>query len=89
MNNRQKAKHFKRLYENEMRLKKPNHVAFQYIDLKNYTTQTVTERWDEVPMYVIEDKLMRNIREVLKENIKVEHDIYDRNVYSLDIWMEK
>jgi predicted class III extradiol MEMO1 family dioxygenase len=88
MNNRQKAKHFKRLYEMGLP-KKPYPVVFEHIDLKHYKTQTVTERWDEVPMYIIEDKLVQNIREILKENIKAEHDIYDRNVYSLDIWMER
>ena len=45
--------------------------------------------WDDVPMYMIEDRLVQNIREVLKENIKMENDIYDRKVYSLDVWMER
>ena len=88
MNNRQKAKHFKRLYEMGLP-KKPYPVVYEHVDLQHYKAQTVTERWDEVPMYVIEDKLVQNIREILKENIKIEHDIYDRNVYSLDIWTER
>lgn len=88
MNNRQKAKHFKRLYEMGLP-KKPYPIKITHTSLKHYKTQTVTEQWDDVPMYIIEDKLVQNLREVLKENIKVENDIYDRNVYSLDVWMER
>lgn len=90
MNLRQKAKRFKRLYEQGL-LKKPYPVEFRYVDLQHYKTQTFVERWDDIPMYRIEDKLIQNIRDILKDNIKLEEDtdIYDRKIYSLDIWMEK
>lgn len=90
MNNRQKAKHFKRLYEMGLP-KKPYPVVFRHVDLKHYKTQALVEKWNDIPMYEIEDRLIQNIKDVLKANIKLEEDtdIYDRKVYVLDIWMER
>ena len=89
MNARQKAKHFKRLYEQGLP-KKPYPVVYQTIKPKPYIVQTMTNIWDDVPMDIITDRLIKNMKETIKENIVVQEDKdYGKNVYSLYIWMER
>ena len=89
MNNRQKAKHFKRLYEMGLP-KKPYPVAYQTIIPKQYMVRTTTYERDDVPMDIIANRLINNMRDKIKENIVVQKDeFYNRNVYSLNVWMER
>lgn len=88
MNNRQKAKHFKRLYEMSLPQKRP--LSFQRTMLKHYGVAARVPLWDEdYPMCRVEDNLIHNLRDILKENIKEEIDYDGRKRYYLDIWMER
>lgn len=63
MNNRQKAKHFKRLYE--MGLPKKHPLLFQRTMLKHYGVAARVPLWDEdYPMCRVEDNLIHNLRDI-------------------------
>lgn len=88
MNNRQKAKHFKRLYEMGLPKKRP--LLFQRTTLKHYGVAVRVPLWDEgYPMCRVEDDLIHNLRDILKENIKEEIDYDGIKRYYLDVWMER
>lgn len=89
MNNRQKAKHFKRLYEMSLPQKRPLSFPKRTI-LKYYGVAVRVPLWDEdYPMCRVEDDLIHNLRDILKENIKEEIDYDGIKRYYLDIWTER
>ncbi len=96
MNARQKAKHFKRLYE-EALPKKPYPVIYKTILPKHYRieqfidTKTVfyTENKQELLKTLIENKILKELRPLIYENIIVEKEAYyDAFRVSLDIWLK-
>lgn len=86
MNNRQKAKHFKRLYEIGFP-KKPYPIEFQYVGLKHYKAQCVT-MCEDAELAV--KKLMKSIEPMIAENMRIElNDFTNVSTYSVDVWMER
>jgi hypothetical protein len=95
MNLRQKAKHFKKLYEEGLP-KKPYPVIHTANDLKHYKAQYIINERDLVQMqqqsvlYETEmvNSMLRQLKPIVRSNIKAEKDLYtDKVIYSLDIWM--
>ena len=95
MNTRQKAKHFKMLYEKTLP-KKVYPVVYEST-LKHYRieqfidTKTVfyTEDKAELLKTLIENKILKELRPLIYENIIVEKEkYYDAFRVSLDIWMK-
>ena len=94
MNARQKAKHFKRLYE-EALPKKPYPVVYKTQLPEHYRIlQTIDERdvYDGIPQLLktyIENKILGELRPLISEHIKTERDLRtDKYRYWLDIWFE-
>jgi len=95
MNARQKAKHFKRLYE-EALPKKPYPVVYKTILPRHYRVQQLIDRDDMVylqdkPQLLkthIENRILQELRPLIWDNLITEKD-RDTNKYrySLDIWM--
>ena len=95
MNARQKAKHFKRLYE-EALPKKPYPVVYKTILPKHYRVQHLIDMKDIVylqdkPQLLkthIENGILRELRPFIWDNLKVEKDTCtDKYRYWLDLWM--
>lgn len=95
MNARQKAKHFKRIYEESLP-KKPYPVIYQTYSGQHYRIRHAID-YREIA-YVessptllkthIENGILRELRPLIWDNLKVEKDLYtDKFIYSLDIWM--
>ena len=95
MNNRQKAKHWKQLYEGI--LKKPKPVKIECPPLVHYRANC------EIPMTniaiasndkilcerMIMSQLMNELIPLVKKNIICQHrDEVDALVYSIDLWMK-
>lgn len=96
MNARQKAKHFKKLYEESLP-KKPYPVVYKTAPLKHYRieqfidTKTVfyTADNDQLPRTLVENKILNELRPLIYENIIVEKEAYyDAFRVSLDLWMK-
>lgn len=93
MNARQKAKHFKRLYE-EALPKKPYPVVYKTILPRHYKVEVCMDMRDIVyldPQLLkihIENRILQEIRPMIWDNLITEKD-RDTNkpIYSLDIWM--
>lgn len=97
MNNRQKAKHFKKLYETTL----PQKAAPIIIQREDYqrhraefqirTRDLVYLQDNQVLMKThIENGILRGLRPLIWDRLKVEKDIHtDRYIYSLDVWMKK
>ena len=96
MNNRQKAKHWKRLYEESLS-KKPYPVVYKTLLPKHYRVQYSIDAKElayiqlpEAMKNHIENRLLQYIRPLIWDSIRTEKDIYtDKYIYSLDIWMEE
>lgn len=95
MNNRQKAKHFKKLYE-EALPKKPYPVIYQTLPLINCRIQHRIPAREVVygqsnPALLkshIENKILRELRPYIWNNLITEKDNYtDSYTYTLDIWL--
>ena len=94
MNNRQKAKHWKRLYE-EALPKKPYPVVYQTILPKHYRIQQLMDRDiaysqdnPELLKTHIENRILQELRPLIWDNLITEKDRYmNKYRYSLDIWM--
>ena len=94
MNLRQKAKHFKRLYE--AKLKKPYPIIYK-TNLPHYKILQMVDARDivctqddaQLRRTVIENRILQKLRPLIWENLKIEKDLYSGNYkYSLDIWVE-
>lgn len=93
MNARQKAKHFKRLYEESLP-KKPYPVIYQTYSEQHYRIRHAIECRDIAyaePTLLkthIENGILREMRPLIWDRLKTEKDLYtDKIIYSLDIWM--
>ena len=95
MNARQKAKHFKRLYEESLP-KKPYLVIYQTYSGQHYRIRHAVDCRDIVyaessPTLLkthIENGILRELCPLIWDHIKAEKDIEsDKVIYSLDIWM--
>ena len=83
MNKRQKAKHYKQLYERELALNKvrPIKVEHSYIPFVTYkatrTFDIPKEMLDEYPKdengvpYIIKDELSREFEDIIYKNLKI------------------
>lgn len=96
MNARQKAKHFKRLYEEH--LKKPCPVVYKTSLPKHYRIQHIADARNiayaqDNPQMLkthIENGILRELRPLIWDNLKCEKDIYtDKYRYTLDVWVEE
>lgn len=95
MNARQKAKHFKRLYE-EALPKKPYPVVCKTLLPKYYRISQMIDARDIAYLYDnpqllkthIENRILRELRPLIWDNLIIEKDKYiDKYRYSLNIWM--
>lgn len=95
MNARQKAKHFKRLYEESLP-KKPYPVIYQTCFGQHYRIRhaidsreiAYVESSSTLLKTHIENGILRELRPLIWDNLKAEKDIEsDKVIYSLDIWM--
>lgn len=95
MNLRQKAKHYKRLYEQT--LPKSDLVKTHVMFPKYYRITQLIETRDinylkDNPQMLkthIENRILQELRPLLWNNLKTERDMYsDRYRYTLDIWLK-
>ena len=96
MNNRQKAKHWKRLYEESLP-KKPYPVVYKTILPKHYRISHLIDARDiayaqDTPQLLktlIENRMLQELKPLIWDNLKTERDLYsDKYRYWLDIWVE-
>jgi hypothetical protein len=94
MNARQKAKHYKKLYEEI--LSRPLPVIYQTTTPTHYRARLMMNNRDiaygeQSPSLLkthIENGILRELRPMIWDNLKTEKDIYtDKYIYSLDVWM--
>lgn len=95
MNARQKAKHFKRLYEEQLP-KKPYPVVYPAMLPKHYRIQLLVKTRDLVDLHgesqllknCMVNDMLRKIRPLIEENLIVERNIrLDAQLCSLDLWI--
>ena len=95
MNARQKAKHFKRLYEESLP-KKPYPMVYQTTLPKHYRVQQLIDMRDvyysqdssQLRKTIIENRILQELRPLIWDNLIIEKDKYvDIYRYSLDVWM--
>jgi len=95
MNLRQKAKHFKKLYEDALPTK-PYPVIYETRGAKHYRVHNMVDERDiayaqQTPQLLkthIENGILRELRPIIWDNLKTEKDLYtDKIIYSLDVWM--
>ena len=96
MNNRQKAKHFKKLYESQ--LLRPVPIVYKYIDeYQHYRIQKalpireVVHTFDDVMLNeIVTSEILKELKPLIKESV-VSHrdDTIDSFVYSVDLYMRK
>ncbi len=96
MNARQKAKHFKRLYEESLP-KKPYPVVYKTILPRHYRISQLIDARDiayaqDNPQLLrthIENRMLQELRPLIWDSLIVEKANYtDKYRYSLDIWMK-
>ena len=95
MNARQKAKHFKRLYEESLP-KKPYPVVYKTILPSHYRISQLIDARDiayaqdnpQLLKTLIENRILQELRPLIWDNLKTEKDFYsDKYRYWLDIWV--
>ena len=92
MNNRQKAKHFKRLYEKERN--KPIPVVYKSLPLKHFTARYSISKSElgynpqEMLMNAIQNQLISQLKDVIKDHIEWEDNpqFYTRD-FRFDFWL--
>lgn len=89
---RQKAKRYKKLYENM--LKKPCPVIYKTYNGKHYRACCKVNRMElaDIPPHTlknsIENHILEELRPLIWDNLKVENDLYtDGLIRYLDVWM--
>lgn len=83
MNARQKAKHFKKLYE-ELLYRQPHKYQYRMEVNKDFAQNHKTEIESE-----IEHRMLQILRPYIWNNLKVEKDIRtDKYILSLDFWID-
>lgn len=96
MNNRQKAKHFKRLYESQ--LLRPVPIVYRYIDKyqhyriqKTLPIREVVRTFDDIMLdEVVISDILKELKPLIRESV-VSHrdDAMDSFVYSVDLYIRK
>jgi hypothetical protein len=95
MNARQKAKHFKRLYEMSLPTK-PYPIVFETHKDRHFRASFMLDARDVVyrqenPTFLkqhIENRILQEIRPIIWDNLKTEKDKYtDNMIYTLDFWI--
>jgi hypothetical protein len=94
MNLRQKAKHFKKLYEDALP-KKPYPVIHETHRAKHYKAYHMVDKREidyapspQLLQTQIENSILRELRPIIRDNLKAEKDLYtNKIIYSLDVWM--
>ena len=97
MNTRQKAKHYKRLFEETKLLPNPKvtvtlpkHYKAQHMEYRGYADSFYTQGFGKILEESEIDILLSQIRPFIKQNAKVERDKYTGNyIYTVDIWLER
>lgn len=98
MNARQKAKHFKKLYEEALSKKiyPIIHEIHEMDGAKHYKVRSMFDEKDiayaqQTPQLLkthIENGILRELRPIIWDNLKVEKDLYtNKFIYSLDVWI--
>ena len=93
MNLRQKAKHFKKLYEDA--LAKPYPVIYESHRAKHYRVRHMIDKREiayapspQLLQTQIENSILRELRPLIRDNLIAEKDSYtNKIIYSLDFWM--
>lgn len=94
MNLRQKAKHFKKLYEDALP-KKPYPVIYGSCRAKHYRVQRMIDKREiayapspQLLQTQIENSILRELRPLIRDNLIAEKDLYtNKIIYSLDVWV--
>ena len=95
MNLRQKAKRFKKLYEDALP-KKPYPVIYEtHREEKHYRIRHMVDKSEiayapspQLFQTQIENSILRELRPVIWDNLKAEENSYtNKIIYSLDVWM--
>lgn len=94
MNLRQKAKHFKKLYEYALP-KKPYPVIYETHRAKHYRIRHMVDKSEiayapssQLFQTHIENNILRELRPLIRDNLIEEKDLYtNKIIYSLDVWM--
>lgn len=94
MNLRQKAKRFKKLYEDALP-KKPYPVTYEKHRAKHYRVRHMVDKREidyapslQLLQTQIENSILRELRPLIRDNLIEEKDLYtNKIIYSLDIWM--
>lgn len=95
MNNRQKAKHFKKLYESF--LKKPAPIVREYVPLQHYACEysiPIDTRMLDYNPELLQDHVtqcfINECKNIIKENIETKENPYTRRLeYELHMWLRK
>lgn len=97
MNNRQKAKHWKQLYESMLAKTAPP-MKIVHQELRHYRAETLVEKKDccgieippEIVMYNASRRLLKQMRDVVQANMIAEKETITQKIkYSVDVWFEK
>ena len=95
MNLRQKAKHFKKLYESGLP-KKPYPIIHETHESRHYKVQFAAHEVEiacaqsDTSLYktMVVNGILEELRPIIRENLKQERDFYiGKIIYSLDIWV--
>lgn len=94
MNLRQKAKRFKKLYEDALP-KKPYPVIYESHRAKHYRVRHMIDKREiayapspQLLQTQIENSILRELRPLIRDNLIAEKDLYtNKIIYSLDFWM--
>lgn len=95
MNNRQKAKHFKKLYESL--IKKPAPIVIEYVSLQHYGCEysiPIDTRMLEYNPELLQDQVTQHFineyKDIFKKNIETKENPYTgRLEYELHVWLRK
>ena len=94
MNLRQKAKHFKKLYEDALP-KKPYPVIYETHRAKHYRIRHMVDKSEiayapssQLLQTQIENGILRELRPLIRDSLIAEEDLFtNKIIYSLDVWM--
>jgi len=94
MNLRQKAKRFKKLYEDALP-KKPYPVIYETHRAKHYRIRHMVDKREiayapspQLLQTSVENNILRELRPLIRDSLIAEEDLFtNKIIYSLDVWM--
>ena len=99
MNARQKAKRFKKLYEDFMNMPFRNMRYVNHSDLNHFKTQVsiskddveFCEKYDNIELLktVVENETIAQLRPLIWDRLNVNKESPYKTTYSFDIWLEE